>query len=79
MLVGEAGDTLHAGHREPFDYDQVLADGRHRYGAVLDAVGATECWATSVRAWKAPVSLMGSRFSPRSSWHSRIRGRTIRL
>lgn len=60
VLVGGAAAALHAGHRDSFDHDHVLADLVDRYEAVLEAVEATEGWATSVRASKPPVTLMGS-------------------
>ena len=60
VLVGGSAAALHAGHRDSFDHDHVLPDLVERYEAVLDAVEATEGWATSVRASKPPFTLMGS-------------------
>ncbi|MBI1844134.1 MAG: hypothetical protein HYR89_05955 [Actinobacteria bacterium] len=60
VLVGGSAAALHAGHRDSFDHDHVLADLIDRYEAVLDAVEATEGWATSVRASKPPFTIMGS-------------------
>jgi hypothetical protein len=60
VLVGGSAAALHAGHRESFDHDHVLADLVERYDQVLEAVEATEGWATSVRASKPPFTLMGS-------------------
>lgn len=60
VLVGGSAAALHAGHRESFDHDHVLADLVERYEAVLEAVEATEGWATSVRASKPPFTIMGS-------------------
>ncbi|MCC7076892.1 MAG: hypothetical protein IT198_07175 [Acidimicrobiia bacterium] len=60
VLVGDAAAALHAGHRDSFDHDHVLEDLSDRYEAVLDAVEATQGWATSVRASKPPVTIMGS-------------------
>jgi len=60
VLVGGSAAALHAGHRESFDHDHVLADLTDRYDAILEAVEATDGWATSVRASKPPVTLMGS-------------------
>lgn len=60
VLVGGAAAALHAGHRDSFDHDHVLADLVDRYEAVLDAVEASEGWATSVRASKPPFTIMGS-------------------
>lgn len=60
VLVGGAAAALHAGHRESFDHDHVLADLAQRYEAVLDAVEATDGWATSVRASRPPMTIMGS-------------------
>ena len=60
VLVGESAAALHAGHRDSFDHDHVLADLVDRYEAVLEAVEATAGWATSVRASKPPFTIMGS-------------------
>ena len=60
VLVGGSAAALHAGHRESFDHDHVLADLTDRYEAILEAVETTEGWATSVRASKPPVTLLGS-------------------
>jgi hypothetical protein len=59
ILVGGAAAALHAGHRDSFDHDHVLADLVERYESVLEAVEATEGWATSVRASKPPFTIMG--------------------
>jgi len=59
VLVGGSAAALHAGHRDSFDHDHVLADLAGRYEAVLDAVEATEGWATSVRTSKPPFTIMG--------------------
>lgn len=60
VLVGGSAAALYAGHRDSFDHDHVLADLVDRYELVLDAVEATEGWATSVRASKPPFTIMGS-------------------
>ena len=60
VLVGGAAAALHAGHRESFDHDHVLPDLAERYETVLDAVEATDGWATSVRASRPPMTIMGS-------------------
>ncbi len=60
VLVGGSAAALHAGHRDSFDHDHVLADLVERYESVLEAVEATEGWATSVRASKPPFTIMGS-------------------
>ncbi len=60
VLVGGSAAALHAGHRDSFDHDHVLVDLVERYQAVLDAVEATDGWATSVRASKPPWTIMGS-------------------
>ena len=59
VLVGGSAAALHAGHRDSFDHDHVLADLVDRYEIVLAAVEATEGWATSVRASKPPFTIMG--------------------
>ena len=60
VLVGGSAAALHAGHRDSFDHDHVLADLVDRYETVLGAMEATEGWATSVRASKPPFTIMGS-------------------
>lgn len=60
VLVGGAAAALHAGHRASFDHDHTLEDLAERYGAVLEAVEATEGWVTSVRASSPPLTLLGS-------------------
>lgn len=60
VLVGGSAAALHAGHRESFDHDHVLVDLAERYEAVLEAVEATDGWATSVRASRPPMTIMGS-------------------
>lgn len=60
VLVGGTAAALHAGHRDSLDHDHVLSDLVERYHVVLDAVEATEGWATSVRASKPPFTIMGS-------------------
>jgi hypothetical protein len=60
VLVGDSAAALHAGHRDSFDHDHVLVDLVERYDAVLEAVEATDGWATSVRASKPPWTIMGS-------------------
>ncbi len=60
VLVDGAAAALHAGHRESFDHHHVLPDLAERYEQVLEAVEATEGWATSVRASRPPMTIMGS-------------------
>jgi hypothetical protein len=60
VLVGGSAAALYAKHRDSFDHDHVLTDLVDRYEVVLDAVEATEGWATSVRASKPPFTIMGS-------------------
>jgi len=60
VLVGGSAAALHAGHRESFDHDHVLADLAERYEQVLEAVEATDGWVTSVRASSPPMTLLGS-------------------
>lgn len=59
VLVGDSAAALHAGHRDSFDHDHVLSDLVDRYEVVLEAVEATEGWATSVRSSKPPFTIMG--------------------
>lgn len=58
VLVGGTARALYAGHRVSFDHDHVL-ELRDRYLAVLEAVEATDGWATSVRASKPPMTILG--------------------
>ncbi len=51
---------MYAGHRLSLDHDHVLTDLADRYSEVLDAVEASEGWATSVRASKPPMTILGS-------------------
>ncbi|WP_434967525.1 hypothetical protein [Janibacter indicus] len=60
VLVGGSAAAFYAGHRESFDHDHVLAELTTRYAEVVEAVEATEGWATSVRASSPPVTLLGS-------------------
>lgn len=60
VLVGGSAAALHASHRESFDHDHVLADLDQRYSQVLEAVEASQGWATSVRASRPPLTIMGS-------------------
>lgn len=60
VLVGGAASALHAGHRDSFDHDHVLADLAGRYEQVLEAVEASDDWVTSVRASSPPLTLLGS-------------------
>lgn len=59
VLVGGSAAAFHAGHRVSFDHDHVLRDLAQRYAVVLEAVEATDGWATSVRASKPPMTIMG--------------------
>lgn len=59
VLVGGAAAALRARHRDSFDHDHVVADLVERYEEVLDAVEATEGWATSVRASTPPFTILG--------------------
>lgn len=60
VLVGGTAAAFHAGHRESLDHDHVLADLAERYAEVLDAVEASDGWATSVRASRPPLTILGS-------------------
>jgi hypothetical protein len=60
VLVGGSAAALYAGHRDSFDHDHVLQDLADRYGIVLDAVEASEGWATSVRASRPPFTVLGT-------------------
>jgi hypothetical protein len=58
VLVGGSDRAGYAGHRISFDHDHVLAL-QERYEVVLEAVEATDGWATSVRASRPPMTIMG--------------------
>ena len=60
ILVGGTAAALHAGHRDSMDHDHVLIDLEDRYGEVLDAVESSDGWATSVRASRPPMTIMGN-------------------
>ena len=60
VLVGGSAAAFHAGHRQSFDHDHVLMDLADRYASVLDAVEASDGWATSVRASRPPMTILGS-------------------
>mgnify|MGYP001191409047 CR=1 FL=1 len=60
VLVGGSAAALYAHHRESFDHDHVLTDLADRYEQVLDAVEASDGWATSVRESKPPMTILGS-------------------
>jgi len=60
VLVGGSAAVFYAGHRESFDHDHVLQDLVDRYDTVVEAVEASDGWATSVRASRPPMTLMGS-------------------
>lgn len=60
VLVGGAAAALYAGHRDSFDHDHVLTDLASRYAEVLEAVEISDGWATSVRATRAPMTILGS-------------------
>lgn len=59
VLVGGSAAAMYAGHRDSFVHDHVLVDLVDRYEAILDAVEATDGWATSVRASRPPFTIMG--------------------
>lgn len=58
VLVGGSAAALHAGHRDSLDHDHVLADLVERYDEILEAVEATDGWATSVRASRPPWTIL---------------------
>jgi hypothetical protein len=58
VLVGGTAAAHHAGHRVSFDDDHVLADLRLRYDEVLEALEATDGWATA--RVQRPVLILGN-------------------
>ncbi len=47
VLVGGSAAALHAGHRESYDHDHVLADLAERFDAVLEALESQDGWVTN--------------------------------
>jgi hypothetical protein len=60
VLVGGAAAAMYAGHRESFDHDHDLVDLVRRYDQFLEAVEVSGGWATSVRASRPPMTILGS-------------------
>lgn len=57
VLVGGTAAARHAGHRVSFDAGHVLLDLRDRFDTVLDALEATDGWATA--RVRRPVLILG--------------------
>lgn len=57
VLVGGTAAAQHAGHRVSFDADHVLLDLRERFDTMLDALEATDGWATA--RVRRPVLILG--------------------
>jgi hypothetical protein len=57
VLVGGTAAAQHAGHRISFDADHVLPDLRDRFDTLLDALEATDGWATA--RVRRPVLILG--------------------
>lgn len=47
VLVGGSAAALHAGHRDSYDHDHVLADLRDRFDIVLEALESEGEWVTN--------------------------------
>lgn len=47
VLVGGSAAALHAGHRDSYDHDHVVADLAERFDAVLEAVESEDGWVTN--------------------------------
>jgi hypothetical protein len=47
VLVGGSAAALHAGHRDSYDHDHVLADLRDRFEVVLEALESEGEWVTN--------------------------------
>jgi hypothetical protein len=58
VLVGGTAAAHHAGHRISLDDDHVLADLRDRFDQVLEALEATDGWATA--RVQRPVQVLGA-------------------
>lgn len=57
VLVGGTAAAHHAKHRVSFDADHVIADLRERFDTLLDALEATDGWATA--RVRRPVLILG--------------------
>lgn len=57
VLVGGTAAAHHAGHRVSFDADHVLVDLRDRFDQLVDALEATDGWATA--RVRRPVLILG--------------------
>jgi len=57
VLVGGTAAAHHAGHRVSFDADHVVGDLRERFDTLLDALEATDGWATA--RVRRPVLILG--------------------
>lgn len=60
MLVGGTAVATYVDHRESMDHDHVLSELSERYEEVFEAVSASAGWATSVRASRPPLTLLGT-------------------
>lgn len=58
VLVGGTAAVVHAGHRVSFDDDHALTDLRERFDDVLDALEATDGWATA--RVQRPLQILGN-------------------
>jgi len=47
VLIGDSAAVWHAGHRDSFDHDHVMADLSERFDQVLEAIESTEGWVTN--------------------------------
>lgn len=60
VLVGGSAAALHAGHRDSYDHDHVLADLRDRFDMVLEALESEGEWVTNrVRPGKIILGQLG--------------------
>lgn len=60
VLVGGSAAALHAGHRDSYDHDHVLADLRDRFDMVLEALESEGEWVTNrVRPGKLILGRLG--------------------
>jgi len=58
VMVGGSAAAVYAHHRFSVDHDHTLADLASRYEQVLEAVEASDGWATSIRG-TPPVTILG--------------------
>lgn len=77
VLVGGTAAAHHAGHRVSFDADHVLSDLRDRFDTLLDALEATDGWATA--RLRRPVLILGKLDGIETGIRQLIRQRSLEV